>query len=73
MQFVVNTDGKVDPGSLKVMNSTHKAFEDPAKDAPMKCPSRAVPAASRSACWCSRPSPSSCNSGISHLQEESFQ
>ena len=38
MQFVVNTDGKVDPGSLKVMNSTHKAFEDPAKDALMKCP-----------------------------------
>jgi hypothetical protein len=38
MQFVVNTDGKVDPGSLKVMNSTHKAFEDPAKDALLKCP-----------------------------------
>jgi protein TonB len=38
MQFVVNTDGKVDAGSLKVMNSTHKAFEDPAKEALMKCP-----------------------------------
>ena len=38
MQFVVNTDGKVDPGSLKVMNSTHKAFEDPAKNAILKCP-----------------------------------
>ena len=37
MQFVVNTDGKVDPGSLKVMNSTHKAFEDPAKNAILKC------------------------------------
>ena len=38
MQFVVNTDGKVDPGSLKIMNSTHKAFEDPAKEAILKCP-----------------------------------
>jgi protein TonB len=38
MQFVVNTDGKVDPGSIKVMNSTHKAFEDPAKQAMLKCP-----------------------------------
>ena len=37
MQFVVNTDGKVDPSSLKVMNSTHKAFEDPAKEALIKC------------------------------------
>ncbi len=31
MQFVVNTDGKVDPGSVKVMSSSHKAFEDPAR------------------------------------------
>jgi len=31
MQFVVNTDGHVDPGSVKVMSSTHKAFEEPAK------------------------------------------
>ena len=38
MQFVVNTDGKADPGSLKVMNSTHKAFEDPARAAILKCP-----------------------------------
>jgi protein TonB len=38
MQFVVNTDGHVDPGSLKVMSSTHKAFEDPAKEAVLKCP-----------------------------------
>lgn len=31
MQFVVLTDGRVDPGSIKVMSSTHKAFEEPAK------------------------------------------
>lgn len=31
MQFVVLTDGRVDPGSVKVMSSTHKAFEEPAK------------------------------------------
>ena len=31
MQFVVLTDGKVDPSSVKVMNSSHKAFEEPAK------------------------------------------
>lgn len=38
MQFVVNTDGKVDPSSFKVVNATHKAFEVPAKDAMLKCP-----------------------------------
>jgi len=37
MQFVVNTDGKADPSSIKVMSSTHKAFEDPAKQAMIKC------------------------------------
>jgi protein TonB len=31
LQFVVNTDGRVDPGTVKVINSTHKAFEDPAR------------------------------------------
>jgi protein TonB len=31
MQFVVQTDGRVDPSSVKVMSSTHKAFEEPAK------------------------------------------
>lgn len=31
MQFVVLTDGKVDPGSVKVMSSSHKAFEEPAR------------------------------------------
>jgi protein TonB len=38
MQFVVNTDGKVDQGSFKVMSSTHKAFEEPAREAMFKCP-----------------------------------
>ena len=38
VQYVVNTDGKVDPGSLKVMSSSHKAFEDPAKEALLRCP-----------------------------------
>ena len=37
MQFVVNTDGKIDPGTLKVVSSTHKAFEDPAKEALGRC------------------------------------
>jgi protein TonB len=31
MQFIVNTDGHVDAASVKVMNSSHKAFEDPAR------------------------------------------
>ena len=31
LQFVVNTDGKVDPGSVKVNSSSHKAFEEPAR------------------------------------------
>jgi len=31
MQFVVNTDGHVDAGSVKVVSSTHKAFEEPAR------------------------------------------
>lgn len=38
MQFVVNVDGRVDASSLKVMSSTHKAFEDPAKETLLKCP-----------------------------------
>ena len=37
MQFVVNTDGKIDPSTLKIVSSTHKAFEDPAKDALGRC------------------------------------
>lgn len=31
LQFVVNTDGKVDPSSVKIMSSSHKAFEEPAR------------------------------------------
>ena len=31
MQFIVNTDGRVDPASVKISSSTHKAFEEPAK------------------------------------------
>jgi protein TonB len=31
MQFVVNTDGHVEPNSVKIVNSSHKAFEDPAR------------------------------------------
>ncbi len=38
MQFVVNTDGRVEGGSLKVISSTHKAFESPAKEAIIGCP-----------------------------------
>ncbi len=32
MQFVVNTDGRVDPGTVKIMSSSHKAFEQPARE-----------------------------------------
>ncbi|MEO8140988.1 MAG: TonB family protein [Gemmatimonadota bacterium] len=31
MQFIVNTDGHVDPASVKITSSTHKAFEEPAR------------------------------------------
>lgn len=31
MQFVVNTDGHIDGGNVKVVSSSHKAFEDPAR------------------------------------------
>jgi protein TonB len=37
MQFVVNTDGHVDPSTFKVVSTTHKAFEDPAREAMLKC------------------------------------
>jgi hypothetical protein len=30
----------VDPSTIKVMSSTHKAFEDPAKEAMTRCPFR---------------------------------
>ena len=31
LQFIVNTDGRVDVATLKVISSTHKAFEEPAR------------------------------------------
>jgi TonB family protein len=31
LQFVVNVDGRADPGNIKIVSSTHKAFEEPAK------------------------------------------
>lgn len=36
LQFVVDKDGKVEPGSMKVLSSTNAAFEEPAKEAVMK-------------------------------------
>jgi protein TonB len=32
MQFVVNIDGRVDASTLKIISSSHKAFEQPARD-----------------------------------------
>jgi protein TonB len=37
MQFVVNLDGRVDAATFKVLNSSHKAFEEPARTAMMRC------------------------------------
>jgi len=31
LQFVVNVDGHADPSNIKIISSTHKAFEEPAK------------------------------------------
>lgn len=31
LQFVVNVDGRADPGNIKVISTTHKAFEEPAR------------------------------------------
>lgn len=36
VQFVVDTTGRVEPGSLKVIQSSHKAFEEPAREAMLK-------------------------------------
>jgi len=36
MQFVIDTTGRVEEGSLKVVQSTHKAFEEPAREALLK-------------------------------------
>jgi len=35
VQYVVDTTGKAEPSSFKVLRSTNKAFEDPARDAIM--------------------------------------
>jgi protein TonB len=32
IQFIVGTDGKVEPGSIKILSSTNKAFEEPARE-----------------------------------------
>lgn len=36
MQFVVDTTGHAEPGSFKVLRSSNKAFEEPAREAIMK-------------------------------------
>jgi protein TonB len=36
MQFVVNIDGHVEPSSFKIVSSTNKAFEEPAREAIFK-------------------------------------
>ncbi len=36
LQYVVDTTGHVEPASLKVMKSSHKAFEEPAREALLK-------------------------------------
>ncbi|MEP6573981.1 MAG: energy transducer TonB [Gemmatimonadota bacterium] len=36
MQFVVNVDGHVEPTSFKIISSTNKAFEEPAREAILK-------------------------------------
>lgn len=36
VQYIVGTDGKVEPASVKILSSTHKAFEEPAREAVLK-------------------------------------
>jgi periplasmic protein TonB len=36
VQFVVDTTGHVEPSSFKILKSTHKAFEEPAREAILK-------------------------------------
>lgn len=36
VEFIVNTEGKVEPGSVKIISSTHQAFEEPAREAILK-------------------------------------
>ena len=37
LRYVVGTDGRAEPGSVRVMNSTNKAFEEPAVETISKC------------------------------------
>ncbi len=37
LHFVVGIDGKIEPGSMQVISSTNKAFEEPAIDAIEHC------------------------------------
>ena len=37
MQFIVNIDGRVDVPTFKIISTTHKAFEAPAKEAILGC------------------------------------
>jgi len=36
LQYIVDTTGRAEPGSIKIINSTHKAFEEPAKETVLK-------------------------------------
>lgn len=36
VEFIVNTEGKVEPSSVKILSSTHQQFEQPAKEAILK-------------------------------------
>ena len=37
LRYVVGTDGRAEPGSVRVVNSTNKAFEEPAVETINKC------------------------------------
>lgn len=36
VEYIVGTSGKVEPASVKIVSSTHKAFEEPAREAILK-------------------------------------
>jgi protein TonB len=36
LQYIVDTTGHAEPGSFKILKSTHQAFEEPAREAIMK-------------------------------------
>jgi protein TonB len=38
VQYIVNTDGHVDSSSLRIVRSSHQAFEEPAREALLGCP-----------------------------------